>query len=182
MVDWLLAQRRGVAPTREPLLTITHPTSQAIVFTGATNLNLAGSADALGCDVTQVVWTNAANAAKGVASGTDAWSVMGIPLRANQTNVVIVTGTTTSWVPLLGGNTTFNDTLTVIQSPIQATLTLQRTNALLNWAGGGAPYRVQRASNLAAGDWMDFLPNATPPVMLPLPLAGEAGFYRIVGQ
>lgn len=46
MVDWLLAQRRGVAPTHEPLLGITNPTTQAVLFTGAANLNLAGSADA----------------------------------------------------------------------------------------------------------------------------------------
>ena len=49
-----------------------------------------------------------------------------------------------------------------------------------NWTGGGTPYRVQRATDLAAGDWTDFLPNATPPVTLPF--TGQAGFYRIVGQ
>jgi hypothetical protein len=81
-----------------------------------------------------------------------------------------------------GGNTTFNDTLTVIQSPLRATLTLQETNAVLSWTGAVGPFRVQRATNLAAGDWIDLFPNATPPVTLPLPLGGEAGFYRIVGQ
>ena len=80
----------------------------------------------------------------------------------------------------LGGTTTFNDTLTVIQSPIQATLGWQGAEALLNWTGGGPPYRVQRATDLNAGNWTDFLPNATPPVTLPLD--GEAGFYRILGQ
>ena len=29
---------------------------------------------------------------------------------------------------------------------------------------------------------MDLLSDVTPPVTLPLPLAGQAGFYRIVGQ
>ena len=78
-------------------------------------------------------------------------------------------------IQMVGG-----DTLTVIQSPIQATLALQGTQALLNWAGGGPPYRVQRATDLAMGDWTDYLTDATPPV--PLPLTGQAGFYRIVGQ
>src|ERR1035437_4249113 len=43
MVDWLLAQRRGVAATNEPFLAITNPTPQAVLFTGATTLDLAGS-------------------------------------------------------------------------------------------------------------------------------------------
>jgi hypothetical protein len=180
-VDWLLAQRRGVAPTNEPFLSITNPTSQAVLSTGATNLNLAGTAAALGQVVTQVTWTNFANNAKGVAMGTNLWSATTIPLVANRTNVVVVVGTTsTSWAPAYGGNTTFNDTLAVIQAPLRATLALQATNALLNWTGGGAPYHVQRASNLAPGGWTDYLPNATPPVTLPLD--GQAGFYRIVGQ
>jgi hypothetical protein len=108
--------------------------------------------------------------------------VASIPLVLNRTNLLIVTATTTSWSSAYGGDTSFNDTLTVIQAPLRATLTLQPTNALLNWTGGAPPYRVQRATNLAAGDWSDLLANATPPVTLPLPQAGQAGFYRIVGQ
>jgi poly(3-hydroxybutyrate) depolymerase len=179
-VNWLLAQRCGVAPTSEPLLAITTPIQEAVCLTGATNLNLAGSAAAFGRAVTQVTWENTANAAQGTASGSNTWTVTGIPLVPNRTNLLILTGTTTSWAPAYGGNTTFNDALTVIQSPLRATLALQGTEALLNWSGGGPPYRVQRATDLAAGDWTDFLPNATPPVTLPLD--GQAGFYRIVGQ
>jgi hypothetical protein len=180
VANWILAQRRGVAPTNEPLLSITNPTQQPVLFTGATNLSLTGSAAALGRDVIRVTWTNFANNAKGVASGTNLWSVTNIPLVANKTNVVVVVGRTTSWAPAFGGTTTFNDTLSVIQSPIQATLTLQGAEAILNWTGGGPPYRVQRATDLNAGDWMDFLSNATPPVSLLLD--GAAGFYRILGQ
>ena len=46
-VTWLLAQRRGVASTEEPLLSITAPTPQAVLATSATNLSLSGSAAAL---------------------------------------------------------------------------------------------------------------------------------------
>ncbi len=180
LVDWVMAQRGGVTPTNEPLLSISNPTLQAVLPTGATNLNLAGSAAALGRDVIRVTWTNYANNAKGLASGTNVWSAANIPLVANKTNVIAVVATTTSWAPALGGNTTFNDTLTVIQSPLRTTLTLQDTNAVLNWTGGGPPFRVQRATDLAAGDWTDFLNNARPPV--PLALTGQAGFYRILGQ
>ena len=140
-VDWLLAQRRGVAPTNEPLLSITNPTRRRVLLTGATNLNLAGSAAALGRDVTRVTWTNFANNAKGVASGTNLWSVTNIPLVANKTNVIVVVATTTSWAPAFGGNTTFNDTLTVIQSPIRATLALQgtRSDPELDWRRPALP-------------------------------------------
>jgi poly(3-hydroxybutyrate) depolymerase len=180
LMDWVYAQRLGVNPTNEPLLTITSPTAEPISRTGSTNLNLSGTAAALGQAITGMSWTNFANNVKGLATGTDLWSVTNIPLVASKTNVVAVVATTTSWTPEYGGVTTFNDTLTVIQSPIQATLALQGAEALLNWTGGGPPYRVQEAADLNAGDWTDFLPNATPPVTLPLD--GQAGFYRIVGQ
>ncbi len=51
---------------------------------------------------------------------------------------------------------------------------------VLNWTGGGPPYRVQRASDLVAGNWTDFLSNSQPPVAVPLNVA--TGFYRITGQ
>jgi hypothetical protein len=180
VLDWLLSQRRGVVSTNEPLLAITSPTSQPVLTTGGMALNLAGSAAALGRDVTLVTWTNLANNAKGVATGTNLWSATNIPLVTNKTNVIAVVATTTSWAPAFSGNTTFNETLTVIQSPIRATLAIQGMEAILNWTGGGAPYQVQRATDLTAGDWTDYLTEAVPPVSLRLD--GAAGFYRITGQ
>ena len=103
-----------------------------------------------------------------------------IPLVAGRTNVIVVVGTTTSWAPAFGGNTTFNAALTEIQAPIRATLTLQEPDALLSWTGGGPPFRVQRATDWIVGAWTDFLPDAASPVSLPLD--GTAGFYRIIGQ
>jgi hypothetical protein len=64
--------------------------------------------------------------------------------------------------------------------PLRATLVLQGSGATLNWTGGVPPYRVQRATDLTAGDWMDVLTNAVPPVTLAL--ERQAEFYRIVGQ
>jgi hypothetical protein len=61
-----------------------------------------------------------------------------------------------------------------------ATLVLQGSSATLNWTGGVPPYRVQRATDLTAGDWVDVLTNAVPPVTLTLERPAE--FYRIVGQ
>jgi predicted esterase len=182
LVDWLMAQKRGVASKTEPLLSITSPTLEPLLPTGATSLNLAGSAGAMGQGVGGITWQNQANGRTGVGVGTKAWSVTDLPLVPNQTNLLIVTAVTTSWWPAYGGSTTFNDTLTVIQTQLRATLALQGTNTFLNWIGGGPPYRVQHASNLAAAEWTDVLTNVTPPVVLPLPLPGQAGFYRIVGQ
>lgn len=181
LVDWVMAQRRGVTRTNEPLLAITHPTGESVHLTGATNLGLAGSAAALGQAVTLIAWTNLANNVNGTAVGSNAWTVANVPVVAGQTNLIIVTATTTSWSPAYRGNTTFNDTLTVTPSPmIQLTLTLQGTEALLNWTGVGPPYRIQRATDLVVGDWTDFLTNATPPVSVPV--TGQVGFYRVAGQ
>jgi hypothetical protein len=63
---------------------------------------------------------------------------------------------------------------------LRATLVLQGAGATLNWGGGVPPYRVQRATDLALGDWTDVLTNAVPPVTLTLERRAE--FYRIVGQ
>ena len=182
-VDWFLAQRRGMKSTVGPSLSITNPTQSGTLITSATNLNLAGSAEAPGPYVTPVAWENLANNVKGNGAGTSVWNAMGIPLQANRTNIVVVTATTTSWAPAFGGNTTFNDTLAVVSLPMgamRATLALQGSGATLNWTGGVPPYRVQRATDLTSGNWMDVLTNAVPPVTLTLERPAE--FYRIVGQ
>jgi len=179
VIDWFLAQRRGSPYTNEPLVSITSPTCEPAITTGASVVSLAGEAEALSQPVTSITWKNNLTRQTGPIQGTNTWSVSAIPLRAG-TNTILVTATTTSWSAGFRGNTTFNDTLTVIQSPIRATLTLQGTEAILNWSGGAPPYYVQRATDLIAGDWTDYLPDATPPVSLPL--TGQAGFYRIVGQ
>jgi hypothetical protein len=116
-MDWVYAQKRGVPSIHEPLLRITSPAHEAVWKTGATNVNLSGTAGALGEPVAGVSWTNLANHVNGAAAGTGLWSVTGIPLDASATNVVSVVATTTSWAPELGGVTTFNDTLTVAGYP-----------------------------------------------------------------
>jgi len=179
-VDWFLAQRRGMKSTVGPLLSIINPTRVGTHITGATNLNLIGSVAALGRDVMWVTWTNFANNAKGVTAGTNEWNAAGIPLQANKTNLIVVAASTVSWAPAFGGNTTFNDTLAVVSLPMRAALAVDGSGATLNWTGGGPPYHVQRATSLAAGDWVDVLANAVPPVTLTL--GGPAEFYRVVGQ
>lgn len=181
LVDWVMAQRRGVAVSASPFVSITVPTTNATYVTASSALDIGGTANHP-VNVLQVTWTNTANHAAGSATGTQNWSADAIPLQADVTNLIVVTAWSTNSISgtVRGGYTTFNDTLTVIQLPIQATLRWQATGLILSWTGGGPPYRVQRASDLALGDWTDFLTNAVPPVGLPADNA--TGFYRVVGR
>jgi poly(3-hydroxybutyrate) depolymerase len=180
IVDWLLAQRRGVPSTAEPRLAITSPVPNPIYITGATNLNLAGSAAALGQSITQVTWENVTSGRTGSATGKNLWSVTNLPLKADKTNTIILTATTTSWADGFGGSTTFIDILTAVSSPIRASLTLEAAGPVLNWRGGAPPFQVERASRIAPADWLTLLTNATPP--LALPLESAPAFFRVLGQ
>ena len=180
IVDWLLAQQRGQISIQEPLLAITHPTASGYFLTGATNLTLSGTANALGYKLTALAWTNTLTTISGAISGTNDWTTPAIRLAANKTNLITVTATTTSWNPALGGNTTFCDILQVICAPVKANLSLAASAPVLNWQGGAGPFQVQHASDLIRNDWVTILTNALPPVNLPMD--GAAGFYRIVGQ
>ena len=180
IIGWLLAQRRGIKPMSEPLLSITNWSQAGANATGTPTLDLAGTAAALRQAITQVSWTNLANKATGKVPGSNTWSFSGIPLKLGQTNVIIVTATTTSWSPPHGGSTTFSDTVAVFPAPLQAALQIQGGSLQLNWTGGTPPFRVQRATDLGLGNWGDVVSNAVPPVTL----TPEHGieFYRVVGH
>ncbi len=179
-VDWLLSQRRGQPSTNEPLLTIINPTSTPLYSTAASAMDLSGQATAYGEAITAVWWTNSANGRSGAAQGTSAWTATRVPLQQGKTNLVVVVATTTSWARGLGGMTTFSDSLSVASYPIRATLTAQGAGALLNWIGGGSPYSVQYATNAVSGTWVDYLQDATAPVLVPV--QDPFGFYRILGH
>ncbi|MCI0623616.1 MAG: immunoglobulin domain-containing protein [Acidobacteria bacterium] len=179
MAVWLLAQHRGQTGWSSPSITI--PTDEAIRKTGANAIELAGSAEGYRGDVAGVTWENTTTRIKGTASGTNLWTANAIPLVSNKTNVVVVTGTmNTTWAPAYGGSTTFNDTLSVICSPVRVTMAVQGTDAILNWSGGVPPFHVQRRTEITAADWLTFLMNAVPPLRVPLQRPAE--FYRIAGQ
>ncbi len=179
ILEWMLAQRRGVAPTNEPLLSVTSPTLGPLLTTAATNLALAGSAAALGQSVTRVTCSNLTFNLSASTSGSNSWTAPKVPLRAGNTNLITVTAATTSWASAYGGETTFSDALTVFSSPIRASLSLGATGTLLNWTGGTPPFQVERATELTPADWIVMLTNATPPV--PLPVGADAEFYRVSG-
>jgi hypothetical protein len=171
-----MSQQRGKPSTEEPLLVITHPTSEPMHRTAAARLDLAGSAGARGQHVTQIAWENTANGSQGMAAGTNLWNVTAIPLAADRTNVVVVTATAV-WPSGAGGPTTFNSTLSVVCAPIHATLAVQGSTVTLSWTGGVGPFSVQWATDLGLADWTDYRTHAEAPVALPL--EGAARFYRV---
>ncbi len=50
----------------------------------------------------------------------------------------------------------------------------------VSWTGGNAPFKVQKRSALATGTWTDV--STTSNRSVELPVDGEAGFYRVIGQ
>jgi len=177
MADWLLALRRGQPSTNQPCLQISPPQQETFV-TAATQLRLSGSASAEGQAVTKVTWENTANAAKGTALGTNLWNIPNLPLQPELTNLVVVTGVTTSWAPLYGGTTTFNNSVSVLSSPIRVTLRAQGSALTLSWVGGAPPFQIQRTTNLSDGVWETFVTNASAPVMTTQDVY-YAAFYRV---
>jgi hypothetical protein len=111
LVPWVMAQRRGVAPTNSPLLTISAPTNQQTYSTSAASINLSGTTIDAGTQITQIAWSNSLGG-NGTASGTSNWSISGIPLTPGA-NLIQVTATGTSYNAAWGGSTTFNDTIKV---------------------------------------------------------------------
>ena len=130
--------------------------------------------------MTNVVWTNTVNGRTGTASGTNAWCAPNITLLTSKTNLIIVTATTTSWCANYGGNTTFNDTLKLVWSPIRVSLAVRGNDAVLTWIGGAGPYSVHRTSDLIRFDWGAFVLDAKSPLIMPLGEAPE--YFRLVGQ
>jgi predicted esterase len=187
-VDWWLDQKRGVPSSRQPVVSIAQANPDEICVTSRMTLNLDGSASALDQEVREVKWSNLTAGVEGVAQGTILWSAADIPLVPDQTNLIVMTATTTSWSGAMPGEyfgttpgeTRFYDTLTIVCRPIRIILERQGPEATLSWSNGEGPFTVQRATTLDPGAWTDFLSNAVAPVVLPL--ESPQGFYRIVGQ
>jgi len=180
VVDWLLAQRLGVKSAVGPLVATTNHTHGQLYVTGSSTADLAGTASALGQPIAAVSWTNTVTRTGAQASGFESWSALKIPLQPEKTNIVIVTATTTSWAPGIGGNTTINDTLAILSTPIRETLSAQAGGLVLHWTGGVPPFRVQLATQLAPANWRDLLTNAAPPV--PIAPDNPSGYYRVLGN
>ncbi len=130
LMNWVYAQRRGTNSAARPLLSVNVPTDLPTYASSATNLALGGTASDGGTGPTSVTWTNyETTVTRGVATGNTAWTITNVVLRSTVTNLILVTGSGASWYPSFGGNTTFNDTLTVIFPPF---LSLQPQSRAVN--------------------------------------------------
>lgn len=181
LVDWTLAQRRGETIKNSPAVSFQDLPANGRWSTHASQLDLAGNAQAWGEVITQVKWSSSVTNKTGSAIATNTWQITGVPLVPGKTNVIVVSVGTVSFAPAWGGATTFSATLPVlVDLPIGLAYQRVGESLTLDWAGGAPPYRVQQATDLASRNWTDFLPDATPPVTLPL--TGPAGFHRVVGR
>jgi hypothetical protein len=180
LVDWVMAQKRGVISTNAPILSITRPAQEVVYTTGASTLNLSGSAFGLGQDVTGVTWLNMANNRTNTAVGTNDWTALDMPLEPDKTNTIVVAAAAKNAVLNGGGTTTFSTTLRVVSSPIRVTLASPLGAVFLNWTGGAPPYRVQQTIDPVLGPWTDVRTGAIPQIWLPR--LEKHQFYLIIGQ
>lgn len=186
VLNWLFSQRRSQHLPPPFAVEVAGPDGPPPTATGASSVDLAGTARALAGNITAIAWENRANRAKGVAStdrpaDTTFWVVDDLPLAPGKTNVIVLTATLdTTWAPAFGGTTTFSDTLSVFSTPVRLSLTRQGKDAILDWTGGVPPFTVQSAPTVDPAAWADQLQNATPPATLLAP--GPMQFYRITGQ
>ena len=68
----------------------------------------------------------------------------------------------------------------VASTPITVGSVKSAGGITVSWTGGNAPFKVQKRSALGTGTWSDV--STTSNRSVELPVDGEAGFYRVIGQ
>jgi len=163
LMDWIFSQHRGFESPQPPFLRISGPTVQSWLMNtnGNSPIAISGAASDGATGPTSVIWTNFANGAAGIATGTTSWLENDMSPAAADTNLIVVTGSGTSWFPEWGGTTTFNDALAILSPGAAGYLAITSfafdgTNISLTWyAASNRMYRVQWTTNLVNGPWID---------------------------
>jgi poly(3-hydroxybutyrate) depolymerase len=177
LVEWTLAQRRGERIKNSPTVEIAGVPANGQWSTRESTLELEGSADAWGEAITQIKWSNTATNQTGSGVASNTWQLT-VPLVAGRTNLVTVIAGIVSFAPERGGATTFSATLPVLADlPVVMAYRQVGDKLTLDWAGGAPPYLLQKAQEPGEGWWQDALPDAKPPVAMPL--KDEAAFFRV---
>jgi hypothetical protein len=111
LVEWVMAQRKGQKPAAGPVVLPQASTHGSTLVLSGT---VAGGVETEHAPVTQVTWTNLANATSGTATGTMSWTTGGVSLATgtNRVRVLATAGVWSGW----GGSTTFSDTVTLVHS------------------------------------------------------------------
>jgi YD repeat-containing protein len=117
--------------TIAPSISITNPTSDWAFTNSTATINLSGTAsDNTG--VTLVTWQNLSGGV-GDASGTNSWSITGIPLQSGE-NYIFVTAYDAA------GNSSYTTLTVTYMPPVMPTIQVSRTGSSLNlyWPAGSA--------------------------------------------
>jgi hypothetical protein len=67
-----------------------------------------------------------------------------------------------------------------VMQTIRMNLVRSGTNVLLQWSGGGPPYRLERTTSLSLSNWSNVL--TTNGTNVTLPISTGAAFYRVVAN
>jgi poly(3-hydroxybutyrate) depolymerase len=179
LFDWMMAQKRGVPTNVPPFVTIKSPADQPFHATARSAVLLAGTAGDSTARVSQIAWANN-RGGSGTATGTNSWSVPTVALQPGA-NLITLMATGTAWVLAYGGNTTFSDVIQIQRTALPV-LSVARTNgfAKISWAGGAAPYSLERSTNVASGTWETILTTNTNSAGVPTDQTGA--HFRVRSQ
>jgi predicted esterase len=179
LIDWMMGQRLGEPRFGEPRMSFPAGFDNRVARAAVGHFTLQGQVAAFGETITNIVWTNLVLRAGGKALGTNQWCIPDVPLREQETNIIVVTARTASWAPQYGGSTTITKTAFVRGVP-PLLLTLEKTasQVRLTWTGGESPYQVQSSADPGLNVWSDMGANATSP--LDLNMDDRIRFYRVI--
>ena len=179
LFDWMMAQKRGALTNVPPFVAIHSPGDQPSHATARSVVSLAGIAGDATARVSRIAWANN-RGGSGTATGTNSWSVPTAALQPGA-NLITVAATGTAWVLAYGGSTTFSDVIQ-IQRTLLPVLSVTRTNGLakISWAGGAAPYSLERSTNVASGTWETILTINTNSAGVPTDQTGA--YFRVGSQ
>jgi YD repeat-containing protein len=163
--------------TIAPSISITNPTSAWSFTNTSATINLSGTAsDNTG--VTLVTWENDSGGI-GVASGTDTWSINGIPLKGGENDIFVTA------YDAAGNTGTATLVVTYVVPPVvQITGLTIASNATANVTVSGAVggvLAIQTSTNLVQWYTIGIVTNATGSFQFPFPFSSTESkrFFRL---
>ncbi|HAM70989.1 MAG TPA: hypothetical protein DCM86_05040 [Verrucomicrobiales bacterium] len=185
LVEWTLAQRRGVGASVPPDIRIQSPApdgSSTPVPVATNRVSIAGHVRTLWDTPTTIRWYNYTTHASGAAGSTFDWAVDGVGPLLGGVNRIGVVASTYSFAPVLGGVTMLSDSLDLDdQAPIRVVASREGELLRIDWPGGGdGTFYLETAADIAKPAWGSRVPLLQPSVTLPI-AAGNA-YFRIVRE
>lgn len=133
----------------------------------------------LGGDLTRLTWTNFTTLEGGLGTVGVPWALE-LRIQPGVTNEILIVGTTQSYSPAIGGQTTVSATRSVVFAPPLSTtveVAFAAGRLRLTWKGGSGPYDLQKTTRLGEG-WSTIVTNVESPFdWLP---DSDTAYFRIV--